>query len=77
MPDAMDRLQQFNDDAVSDALQRHADRPRAPGLTACENLDCREPIPPARTELGARLCIDCQRAEEAASAHLGGWRRGR
>lgn len=66
MPDAMDHLQAANDDHVADALKRHASqaRERKPGLTHCETVDCREPIEPARTRLGARLCEDCQREED-------------
>lgn len=64
MSDAMDRLQQFNDDHVADALKRHAARPRVVGLTHCEVADCREPIAAERTRLGARLCLECQRDEE-------------
>ncbi|HVI60109.1 MAG TPA: hypothetical protein VM619_14720 [Luteimonas sp.] len=62
MPDDMDRLQEFNEQAVTDALARHrSTQPaRRSGLTHCETLDCREPIEPARTRLGARLCADCQ-----------------
>lgn len=66
MPDEMDRLQAANDDHVADALARHratAARPRE-GLTHCESLDCREPIPAARTRLGARLCDDCEHDEQ-------------
>lgn len=77
MPDAMDRLQQFNDDQAEDALKRHADRARPEGLTHCEVADCREPIAPARTALGARLCMECQKAEEAQAAHFRTWNRHR
>ncbi len=77
MPDAMDRCQQFNADQIEDALRRHADRPQRAGLTRCEMADCREPIAPERTALGARLCMDCQRGEEAAHAHLVHWKRPR
>lgn len=70
MPDDMDRLQDFNDAHVRDALARHAQRkPRRPGLPACENLDCGEPIEPARTRLGARLCVDCDAEERQRAAH--------
>lgn len=75
MPDAMDRVQQHAEDLASDALQAHALRPRQPGLTACENADCREPIAAARTALGARLCLDCQREEEGWAAHFAAWGR--
>ena len=77
MPDAMDHCQQHNIDQVDDALRRHADRPQRVGLTRCEVADCREPIHPQRTALGARLCIECQQEAEARDAHLSAWRRGR
>jgi hypothetical protein len=77
MPDAMDRVQQHVEDSASDALRRHADRPRTQGLMHCEVADCREPIHPKRTALGARLCIECQQEAEARDAHLSVWRRGR
>lgn len=62
MPDDMDRVQEFNDQVVADALARHrsGNRQRTAGLTHCETLDCGEPIEAARTRLGARLCSDCQ-----------------
>lgn len=75
MPDQMDQVQAMNDLHVENALRTHARRERAQGLTHCETLDCGEPIVPARQALGARLCIDCQRAEEAAAAHHRVWRR--
>lgn len=75
MPDAMDRVQQHAQDLASDALQAHANRPRLPGLDFCEVLDCGEPITPTRTAMGARLCLDCQKAEEARAAHFAQWGR--
>jgi hypothetical protein len=77
MPDAMDQCQQFNDDQTEDALRRHADRARPVGLSHCERSDCREPIKPERTALGARLCMECQHEEEAREAHFRGWKRPR
>lgn len=77
MPDAMDRLQQFNDDQAEDALRRHADRARPAGRTHCAVADCREPIVPERTALGAQLCMECQHEEDARNAHVRGWKRPR
>lgn len=74
-PDAMDHLQQLNDDHTSDALKRHADRVRAVGRTHCANLDCAEPITSARTAIGAQLCLPCQHEADAQDAHLNRWRR--
>jgi RNA polymerase-binding transcription factor DksA len=70
MPDAMDRVQQYADDLNADALAQHARRPVQTG-----RMDCGEPILPARTALGALLCMECQRAEEARAAHFSTWRR--
>ena len=70
MSDAMDGCQAFNDDHVADALKRHAERPRPIGLTSCEVADCREPIAPERTRLGARLCEECQQDEDLRARHF-------
>lgn len=75
MPDAMDRVQQHALDLTADALAEHARRQMASGRTHCGNLDCGEPIAPARTALGAQLCLDCQRVEEAQAVHLAAWQR--
>lgn len=75
MPDAMERVQQHAEDVVSDALTAHALRPRQPGRTTCANLDCCDVISTERTALGAQLCIDCLRAEEAQAAHFNAWGR--
>lgn len=77
MPDAMDAVQQHAQQLAEDALQRHASRPVRTGRTSCENADCGEPIHPARTALGARLCLECQAGEEAQAAHFSTWRRPR
>lgn len=74
MPDAMDRLQDFNDDHVSDALKRHQQRPRQEGRANCANLECGDAINPQQQAMGAQLCVVCQRAEEAVSTHLRVWR---
>jgi hypothetical protein len=43
--------------------------PRSIGRSHCANADCGEPIAPLRQQLGAVLCIDCQRdAERSAQA---------
>lgn len=70
MPDAMDRCQQYNIDAVDDAQRRRASASPAAGLAACERLDCGEPINPERTALGARLCMECQGEADARDAHF-------
>lgn len=76
MPDAMDRLQEFNDHHVADALKRHqASTPRRPGRTTCERLDCGEPIHAARTAQGAQLCAECDEEVRKRDAHFALWRR--
>jgi len=75
MPDIMDAIQQHAEDVAADALAAHAQRQRLMGRTTCANLDCGADIAPVRTALGAQLCIDCQRGEEAAQVHTSAWRR--
>lgn len=71
MPDAMDRNQEYTEAFAADALANHKGRlQQSVGRTTCANLDCGDDIHPARTALGAQLCIECQREEEAA-AHPG------
>lgn len=77
MPDAMDAIQREAERIVDVGLQRHANRSRAEGRSTCAHADCGEPIAPERTALGARLCIDCQRGEEAAASHFATWRQPR
>jgi RNA polymerase-binding transcription factor DksA len=74
MPDAMDAIQREAEQLAADAVQQHANRPRQPGRTTCDNADCGEPISAARTALGARLCLECQTEEEARNAHFRSWR---
>ena len=78
MPDAMDAVQADVDARVEDALRRHRAgvAVRAPGLTHCEVLDCREPIDPARTRLGARRCDDCQREADIRARQFAPGRAG-
>lgn len=75
MPDAMDKLQTFNDEHTADAIRRHAERKQPVGRTHCANVDCREPIFDARRLLGAQLCMECQREEDARNAHLARWKQ--
>lgn len=77
MPDELDRVQAMTELHLQNAIDNHANRPRAQGLPHCEDLDCGEPISAQRQAMGARLCVDCQSAEEARDAHLAAWRRGR
>lgn len=75
MPDAMDRMQAFNEDHTADALKRHAARKVAAGRMHCVVSDCGEPISDARRDMGAQLCLACQKEEEARDAHLSRWAR--
>ena len=72
MGDAVDRAQALSEALLADALQRQlATAPaRQAGLTHCEILDCREPIPAERTRLGARLCDDCEREAQIRRAQF-------
>ncbi len=74
MPDAMDRVQQHNQDLASDALAKHARRVVQAGRTDCANHDCREPIHATRTALGAQLCLDCQTEEDGRHSHFAKWK---
>lgn len=73
----MDAVQQHAQHMAEDALQRHAARRQVAGRTSCANLDCGEPITPARTALGAQLCMECQIEAEGQAAHFSTWRRHR
>lgn len=75
MADSMDAVQQQALDAIEDALHRHQARPVIAGRSSCANLDCGEPIHSARTALGAQLCLECQREQDARDAHFTTWRR--
>jgi RNA polymerase-binding transcription factor DksA len=75
MPDAMDRVQAFNDAHVEDALARRAHQPARAGRTHCANLDCGEPITELRRGAGAQLCLECLQEEERQQAKYrkGAW----
>jgi len=67
--DVIDQAQQRQQEDIDQALAR---LPKAgKGRPTCENLDCGEPISAERQALGAVLCIDCQRDDEARAAR---WR---
>ena len=76
MPDAIDQMQDVTERHVENSLTAHvrAQASRPPGLTHCEQHDCRMPIATLRQQLGARLCIECASAEESRNAHLAAWR---
>lgn len=64
--DIIDRAQALQQADIDHALANR--RPPKRGLTHCENVDCGEPISEQRQQLGARMCIDCARDEEARAA---------
>ena len=74
MPDAMDAIQENALNATAQAVEAHARRPRAQGLDLCERMECGQAIGPERRELGARLCLECQRAQESRFPWQGGKR---
>lgn len=76
MPDAIDQIQDMTDRHLANAVRTHAraQASRRPGLTHCEQDDCRLPIAALRQEMGARLCIECATADEARNAHQAAWR---
>lgn len=77
MSDAMDQVQALAEAHAAEAVKRHSMRPHLEGRSTCANLDCQQPISDARRALGAQLCIDCQRGEEARAAHFQTWQGGR
>lgn len=72
MADAADFARDYAERLNQEALARHANRPRPVGFTHCEYADCREPIAPERTALGARLCVDCEEDERLRRAQFAG-----
>lgn len=73
MPDFMDAVQ---DRVLAETEAAIAAQTQpAEGRTECATAECGEPISPERTALGARLCLDCQRGEEARQVHFRTWGR--
>lgn len=72
MPDLMDAIQE-RVQRETDALVAAREQVSTGGMTVCTGDDCDEPIAPARTALGARLCLECQRGQEARNAHFARW----
>ncbi|MEN1942674.1 hypothetical protein WCE55_02280 [Luteimonas sp. MJ293] len=73
MADFIDRAQELSELHTQQSLLRHHNR-AAPqqGFTRCEITACREPIEPARTRLGARLCADCAEEDRLRRAQFAG-----
>ncbi|EIL99129.1 hypothetical protein [Rhodanobacter thiooxydans] len=60
--DMIEVAQRRQQEEIEHAL---AARPmQATGRTHCANAECGEPIVQVRQQMGAQLCIDCQRAVE-------------
>ena len=72
MPDPMDLVQE-RVQREADAIVAARARAAGEGASSCTGDGCGEPIAPARTSLGARLCLDCQRGEEARAVHFARW----
>ncbi|MDD4457867.1 MAG: TraR/DksA C4-type zinc finger protein [Syntrophotalea acetylenica] len=71
MADDIDRAQAINEALQADAMRDWRLRqPTGPGRSECE--ECGETIPEKRRQAvpGCRLCIDCQRALEAARRRI-------
>jgi hypothetical protein len=60
--DVIDVAQRRQQEEIDHALAARAGKPS--GRAHCANLDCGEAITPIRQQMGAQLCIDCQRASE-------------
>lgn len=73
MVDNIDRLTEMDERHLRNAQQAHAQRTTRPGLSHCESVDCATPISAQRQSMGARLCMECATAEEAAAAHFRKW----
>lgn len=65
-----DLIDHANDLAAADLAFRiaSATRPKPRGPAQCEDEDCEEAISEHRRDLGARLCVDCQTADELRQA---------
>lgn len=73
MPDFLDQVQER---MLREEAEILANRPKPrPGRTRCALADCGEAIAPARTALGAQLCLDCQHEHDARAAHFRTWSR--
>jgi RNA polymerase-binding transcription factor DksA len=61
--DTIDVAQRRQQEEIDHALAARVSRTEN-GRTHCANADCGEPIASVRQQMGAQLCIDCQRAVE-------------
>lgn len=75
MVDDVDRQVAMEERHLENALDRRARRVQTRGRSFCANEDCGEAIAPNRQAMGAQLCIECAKAEEAQAAHFGRWKR--
>jgi len=60
--DVIEAAQRRQQDDIDHALAGRA--PRKAGRATCANLDCGALILPVRQQMGAQLCIACQRDAE-------------
>lgn len=60
--DVIDTAQRRQLEEIEHALAER--KPLGQGRTHCANLDCGEPIAMVRQQIGASLCIECQRITE-------------
>ncbi|WP_458068662.1 hypothetical protein [Rhodanobacter sp. BL-MT-08] len=60
--DVIDVSQRRQQEDIDHALSQR--KVSVPGLAFCENIDCVEAITGFRQAMGARLCIDCAKANE-------------
>lgn len=65
MTEVIDVAQQRQQDDIDLALA--ARKPARAGRATCANVQCGEPIAPLRQNMGAQLCIDCQRDAERSA----------
>lgn len=70
MTDLIDVAQRRQQEEIDHALA--ARKPAGIGATHCEQADCGEPISTFRQDMGARLCVDCQRDAEARACQRRG-----
>ena len=73
MPDLMDAVQERVLQETEAAIAARTGL--VEGRTLCAVAECGAAISPERTALGAQLCLECQRGEEAREAHFRTWCR--
>jgi len=69
--DDIERAQETAQQFLDHSLRHHFSTNKAPRAGRSSCIECEEPIAPARTLLGAVLCIDCQRDDELRARSRG------